>query len=211
MSTNDRLRKVLIRQLGSISLALASLIILFLIPRAAFSRPSSTPAKTVTPTPTMDRWKQIHLWTPYPFTTPLPPRARTSIDGDYVYLDTIHAPSRVPCRRCPPYPPLAGVWKLDLHEGIFRAFHPNTGWRTLGSYTVAGDRVTFFNDPQCHLAVGVFTWQIETNALHMQLVNDDCELGTRGKLFSGGPWRSCQPPNREAAATGHWKMPQGCE
>ncbi len=158
----------------------------------------------------MDRWQEIGLWTPYPYTTPLPPMATTPIDGRYVYTDTVHAASRTPCRRCPPYPPLAGVWKLQLDKGVFRVIHPLTGWRTLGSYTVDGDRITFFNDPNCHLAVGVFAWHLAENSLKMQLVGDDCELGTRALLFTGGPWQNCQPPNHEAAVSGHWQTPPGC-
>lgn len=165
---------------------------------------------TASPTPTPDRWQEIGLWTPYPHTTPLPPMATTSIDGLYVYTDTVHAVSRTPCRRCPPYPPLAGVWKLQLDRGVFRVIHPATGWRTLGSFAVDGDRVTFFNDPNCHLAVGVFGWQMAENSLTMQLVGDDCELGTRALLFTGGAWQNCQPPNHEAAVSGHWKTPPGC-
>lgn len=158
----------------------------------------------------MDRWQEIRLWTPYPFTTPLPPMATTPVDGLYVYTDTVHAASRTPCRRCPPYPPLAGAWKLQLDQGVFRVIHPDTGWRTLGSFGVDGDRITFFNDPNCHLAVGVFAWHLAENNLMMQLVSDDCELGTRALLFTGGLWQNCQPPNHEAAVSGHWKTPPGC-
>lgn len=175
---------------------------------------ASAAAATASPLPattTPDRWQEINLWTPYPFTTPQPPFASTAIDGLYVYDDTVHAPSRTPCRRCPPYPPLAGVWKLKLDKGIFRVIHPDTGWRTLGSFAVDGERVSFFNDPNCHLAVGVFGWKADENGLAMQLLDDDCELGTRALLFTGGLWRRCQPPNQEAAVSGHWKTPPGCE
>ncbi len=182
-------------------------------PSPAGVTPSATAAKTATPWPTAvaDRWQEVNLWTPYPFTTPLPPSATTPIDGLYVYDDTVHAPSRAPCRRCPPYPPLAGIWRLKLDKGIFRVIHPNTGWRTLGSFAVDGDQITLFNDPNCHLAVGVFGWQAVEGGLTMQLLNDDCELGTRALLFTGGLWQNCQPPNQEAAVSGHWKTPSGCE
>lgn len=183
-------------------------------PPADLATPSPTlppPAATPSSAPAEDRWQQINLWTPYPFTTPLPPFAGTPLDGVYVYNDTVHAPNRVHCRRCPPYPPQAGIWKLRLDNGIFRVIHPDTGWRSLGSFTVDGDRVTLFNDPNCHLAEGVFGWQMAENGLTMQLVNDDCELGTRAILFTGGLWQSCHPPNQEAAISGHWNPPPGCE
>ena len=89
-------------------------------------------------TPTVDRWQEIRQWSPYPHTTPLPPQAPTPVDGIYVRLDP-RTHDRPPCRRCPPYPPEGGVWKLELDEGVFRVYHPRTGWRTLGSYTVDGD------------------------------------------------------------------------
>lgn len=161
-------------------------------------------------TPTVDRWQEIHQWSPYPHTTPLPPQAATPVDGIYVRFDP-RTDDRPPCRRCPPYPPEGGVWKLELDEGVFRVYHPRTGWRTLGSYTVSGDRITFFNDPQCHLAVGNFTWQRDDEGLHFALIDDNCELGTRARNFTVQTWESCQPPNHEAAITGHWKTPEGCD
>ncbi len=167
-------------------------------------------APAVAPTPTVDRWQEIRQWSPYPHTTPLPPQTPTPVDGIYVRFDP-RTHDRPPCRRCPPYPPEGGVWKLQLDEGVFRVYHLRTGWRTLGSYTVDGDRITFFNDPQCHLAVGHFTWQRDEEGLHFALLDDDCELGTRAKNFTAQAWASCQPPNHEAAITSHWKTPEGCD
>lgn len=160
--------------------------------------------------PTVDRWQEVRQWSPYPHTTPLPPRMATPVDGVYVRFDPRND-DRPPCRRCPPYPPEGGVWKLELDEGVFRVFHPRTGWRTLGSYTVQGEHIAFFNDPQCHLAVGNFTWRRGDEGLHFALIDDDCELGTRANNFTAQPWESCQPPNHEAAVTGHWKTPRGCD
>ena len=180
--------------------------------------PAVTPAATqaaeaaVTPAPTstIDRWQEVRGWSPYPYTTPLPPQEKTPLDGVYVRFDP-RPGERTHCVRCPPYPPEGGVWKVEFDQGVFRVYHPRTGWRTLGSFTVAGDRVTLFNDPQCHLAVGEFAWQRDEGGLRFQLIADDCELGTRAKNFTAQPWQSCQPPNHEAAVTGHWKAPEGCE
>ena len=169
-----------------------------------------TPAATQPAAATTDPWLEVRQWTPYPYTTPLPPAQSTPLDGIYVRFDP-RTDERPPCRRCPPYPPEGGVWKVEFDQGIFRVFHPRTGWRTLGSFAVEGDRVTLFNDPQCHLAVGEYTWQRDEAGLRFDLIADDCELGTRPKNFTAGPWQSCQPPNHEAAVTGHWKTPEGCE
>jgi len=161
-------------------------------------------------TPAVDRWQEIRGWMPYPHTTPLPPAATTVLDGVYVRFDP-RQEERPPCRRCPPYPPEGGVWKLQLEQGVFRVYHPATGWRTLGSFAVDGDQITFFNDPQCHLAIGRFTWQRNEEGVHFSLLADDCESGTRSRNFTAQTWQSCQPPNHEAAVTGHWRTPEGCE
>jgi hypothetical protein len=174
-----------------------------LITACAPVRPASTP------TPVPDRWQELQAWAPYPHTTPLPPEVTTPIDGFYVRFDP-RTEERTPCRRCPPYPPEGGVWVLALEQGTFRVYHPRTGWRTLGSYTVSDDQITLFNDPQCHLAVGHFTWLRDEKGLHFALADDECELGTRAKNFTAQTWESCLPPNPEAAVTGHWSAPQGC-
>jgi hypothetical protein len=169
------------------------------------------PAASETPGPTAGgRWQELVEWSPYPHTRPLPQQAATPVDGRYVRLDPRNQ-ARTPCRRCPPYPPEGGVWVLEFDAGIFRVYHPRTGWRTLGSYTVEGDRITLFNDPQCHLATGRFTWSRDQDGLHFSLLDDDCELGTRAKNFTGQTWKSCQPPNHEAGVTGHWPVPEGCD
>lgn len=162
-----------------------------------------------TATPLPEGWVEILRWTPYPYTTPLPAQHTTAIDGTYVRIDP-RQDERAPCRRCPPYPPSGGVWKVVFGKGIFWVFNDHTGWRTLGSYTVDDEQVVLFNDPWCKDAVGRYTWKLEEGALVMHLVSDDCETGTRSKNFTGQSWQSCQPPGREASVTGHWKMPAGC-
>jgi hypothetical protein len=169
-----------------------------------------TPVRPVSDTPMPDKWQELRAWSPYPHTTPLPPQAATAIDGRYVRFDP-RQQVRVPCRRCPPYPPEGGIWILEFDQGVFRVYHPRTRWRTLGSYTVEGSEVTVFNDPQCHLAVGTFAWQRNVAGLHFALVDDNCELGTRAKNFTAQPWQNCQPPAAEAATSGHWAAPEGCD
>jgi hypothetical protein len=162
------------------------------------------------PAATVSRWQELVSWMPYPHTAPLPPQVATPLDGRYVRFDP-RTQERVPCRRCPPYPPEGGAWVLEFDRGVFRVYHPRTGWRTLGSYSVDGDRVTLFNDPQCHRAVGNFAWVHTDDGLHFRLLEDDCELGTRAKNFTAQAWESCQPPNHEAGVTGHWPLPEGCD
>ena len=118
---------------------------------------STTPA--VSATPTVDRWQEIRQWSPYPHTTPLPPQVPTPVDGIYVRFDP-RTHDRPPCRRCPPYPPEGGVWKLELDEGVFRVYHPRTGWRTLGSYTV-----TAIASPSSTTRSATWPWDISPGSV----------------------------------------------
>ena len=99
---------------------------------------------------------------------------------------------------------------FHLDKGVFRVFHEITGWHTLGSFTVSGDRVEFFNDPHCIDAVGIYTWKLEAGQLVLEVVEDECAFGLRTKNLTHLPWMSCQPPSTEAAVTGHWPTPPGC-
>lgn len=166
-----------------------------------------TPQVTSTPS---DIWSGLLQRTPYPYTTPLPPAQVSSIDGTYVKFDP-RPGKRAPCRRCPPYPPEGGVWRLNLDRGIFRVYHDGTGWSTLGSFTVSGDRVEFFNDPHCWRDVGIYTWTLEADKLMLELVKDDCGVDLRQRSLTAYPWESCQPLGIEAATTQHWPAPDGCD
>jgi hypothetical protein len=171
--------------------------------------PPGTPEAPVTePTPA-NGWLAVLQRTPYPFATPLPPADPTILDGTYTKLDP-RPGKRAPCRRCPPYPPEGGVWRLNLDEGIFRVYHDGTDWHTLGSFAVSGDRIEFFNDPHCYQDTGIYTWELESGKLTLELVQDECGINLRAKNFMALPWESCQPPSTEAAITDHWPTPIGC-
>jgi len=172
--------------------------------------PQSTPvASEITPTPTTT-WSAMLQRTPYPYTTPLPPANGTILDDTYVKLDP-RPGERAPCRRCPPYPPEGGVWRLHLDKGIFRVSHDGTGWATVGSFVVSGDQISFFNDPHCYEDVGIYTWELEDGELALEVIEDDCAFGLREENFVAHPWESCQPPSTEAAITNHWPTPVGCD
>ena len=68
---------------------------------------------------------------------------------------------------------------LHLDKGIFRVFHEISGWRTLGSFTVSGDQIKFFNDPHCTQVVGIYTWKLEEGKLVFEVVEDECFLDLR--------------------------------
>ncbi len=170
---------------------------------------SPPPTSQVTPAPT-DDWFALFQRTPFPYTTPLPPSTRTILDGAYAKLDPSEA-EHFHCRRCPDYAPEGGIWKLSLDKGVFRMFYQVTGWRSIGSFTVSGDRLTLFNDPYCTDDVGDYTWKLEHGALTLQVIKDECAIRLRAMNLTMLPWLSCQPPNTEAAVTDHWLKPPGCQ
>jgi hypothetical protein len=160
--------------------------------------------------PPSDLWSELLLRSPYPFTLPLPPPDATVIDGTYTKFETKETPP-VPCRRCPDYAPEGGIWKINLSKGVFRIFHKATGWKDIWSFVLLGDQLTLANDPVCHEVIGVYQWKLEEGRLILTEIEDKCAIGLRAMNLTKLPWRSCQPPNREAATTDHWPKPAGCD
>ena len=156
------------------------------------------------------RWTELLQRTPYPYHRPLPPESRSPLDGTFVKFDPKPFP-HVPCRRCPDYVPEGGIWKLQFDRGIMRIFYAETGWRSISSFEVEKDRLVLFNDPHCLNTIGSYIWRIEERMLIFELIDDSCAINMRGKNLVKQPWKSCQPPNEEAAITGHWPIPPGCE
>jgi hypothetical protein len=182
-------------------------------------QPSASPLATVTPgpargspqaTPTEDRWNTLFQHTPYPYTAPLPAPSPSLLDGTYVKTDLSQA-EHVHCLRCPDYLPEAGLWKLNLDRGVFRIYYEGTGWRSLGSFTTAGDEMHVFNDPNCPDVTGVYNWRIAEGKLIFQVIEDECSTQLRAANLTKQPWLSCKPPNREAMITDHWAKPPGCD
>lgn len=151
-------------------------------------------------------WADLLQKTPFPHTAPLPPYAATVLDGTYAKIDPQKTPP-VPCRRCPDYVPEGGVWKLQLDKGVFRIFHELTGWRSIGSFVVEGNRVRLFNDPTCMEVTGSYTWTLKEGRLNWRVVQDECAIGMRAKNLMQQPWLSCQPLSLEAG----WEKPAGCD
>jgi hypothetical protein len=170
---------------------------------------STTPTPSITMTPA-DGWQALFQHTPVPWTTPLPPQEPTVLDATYVKINPRLA-TPFPCKRCPDYALEGGLWKLSLSQGTFRIYYTMNGWRSLGSYTVSGDRIYLFNDPYCNWETGVYTWKLEDGALSLSEVNDPCSQGLRAANLIDQPWLSCRPPNTEAAITDHWQKPEGCD
>jgi hypothetical protein len=180
---------------------------ILLIHPFGFSQPD--PPGTIDPDKAA-RWTELLQRTPYPYHRPLPPEIRSSLDGTFVKLDPKPFP-HVPCRRCPDYVPEGGIWKLQFDRGIMRIFYAETGWRSISSFEVKVDRLMLFNDPHCLDTLGTYLWRLRDGQLILYLVEDACAINMRAKNLTKQPWKSCQPPNAEAAVTGHWPVPPGCE
>jgi hypothetical protein len=183
---------------------------LFLCLLTACAAPTAVPTQTAPAATEAEGWAGFQSHMAYPFGQPLPPAEPSPLDGTYVKVDP-DPNTPVPCMRCPDYIRNGGLWLLRFHEGVFRIYHPITGWKSLGSFTVAGDTLQLFNDPNCTDVVGQYTWALEDGVLTLALVDDPCAIRLRAKNFTFQPWESCQPPNQEAAITGHWPVPAGCE
>lgn len=171
--------------------------------------PSTQTSDSALATPA-DRWQILFQHTPVPWTTPLPPEEPTILDATYVKINPRLA-TPFPCKRCPDYALEGGLWKLSLSKGTFRIYYTMNGWRSLGSYTVSGDRLYLFNDPYCNWETGVYTWKLEDGSLILLEVDDPCSQGLRAANLIDQPWLSCRPPNTEAAITDHWQKPKGCD
>jgi hypothetical protein len=168
---------------------------------------SGTPGPSATPT---DGWLSILEHTPVPWTTPLPPLQATVLDSTYIKVNPRLA-TPFPCKRCPDYALEGGLWKFQLDKGVFRIYYTVNGWRSLGSYTVSGNKLYLFNDPYCNWDTGSYSWALEEGVLTLTEIDDPCSQGLRAANLSDQPWLSCQPPNVEAMITDHWQKPKGCD
>jgi hypothetical protein len=155
-------------------------------------------------------WSGLLERHPFPYLIPLPESRPAEMDGFYAKV-VVSAAERVHCLRCPDYAPEGGVWKLQLDKGVFRIFHPESGWKSIGTYIVAGDRLLLANDPTCIDAIGLYRWRFEAGRLSLEAIDDPCAIKLRALNLTQQPWLPCRPPNIEAAVTGHWPKPEGCD
>ena len=154
-------------------------------------------------------WDELLRRDPYPYTIPLLSK-KTVLDGTYVKKAKKEG-EIVPCRRCPDWIPYPGIWKLNLNKGTYRIYHEATGWKNIGTYIVADNRIILANDPCCIKGVGVYEWKFEERKLIFKVIDDDCAIKLRALNLTEVPWNSCQPPNIEAAITEHCPKPRGCD
>ena len=186
-------------------------------PESTTSAKSSTsPPETLAEITSTSIWFGLQERTPYPYTTPLPAAAIGPIDGTFAKFDESW-PQWWLCRRCADYRPAGGIWKLRFDRGVMRIHYNVTGWVSIASYTVSGDRLYIFNDPFCPEAVGEYRWALEDKwgladrSLVLEGIADSCSFGLRGENLSAQAWGSCSPPNEMTGVSDHWHKPPGCE
>jgi hypothetical protein len=134
---------------------------------------------------------------PYPYTTPTPPDERTPIDGTYLRiltLDDVDGLLPFRCLRCPPFFPNAGVSTIAMSKGNYWINHQLSDFRSLGMYTIDGDRITFFNDPWCPQDHGTYRWAIHKDELTFEPVSGTCGYEqARTKDLTTGQWIHIKP------------------
>lgn len=155
-------------------------------------------------------WSGLLQRRPYPYLVPLPKPEHSPVDGTYTKV-VASASDRVHCLRCPDYAPEGGLWKLNLSRGTFRVLHPESRWKSIGTYIVSGDRILLANDPACQGELGLYRWRLQEGELVFEVIDDPCAIKLRAMNLTQHPWRTCQPPNVEAAVTEHWPKPEGCD
>jgi hypothetical protein len=162
-----------------------------------------TPADPVTDAPT-PIWPALLQVTPLPYASPLPSPDDTALDGIYANFDPA-PPQWWLCLRCADYRQAGGAWRLQFKRGVMRIYYEVTGWHSLASYTVLGDRLYLFNDPYCKDVTGEYKWRLADGNLSLEVVDDPCSFQLRGKNLSEGAWAAC--PADEATDV---EKPRGC-
>ena len=125
---------------------------------------------------------------PYPFVTPVPPRAPTPVDGTYE-RNLPDGSKPIPCRRCAPFRLDRGRAVLELAEGRYHLNHEAADFRTYGHYLVSGDRLELFNDPNCPETRGLYRWTRASGELTLDVVRDPCPFDLlRARYLTAAPW-----------------------
>ncbi|HEX6127647.1 MAG TPA: hypothetical protein VF071_01350 [Candidatus Limnocylindria bacterium] len=138
--------------------------------------------------PPVPDWR-THPEEPYPFVGHAPMVVSTTADGVYTReaTDTFVGP-RATCRRCAPFPRDQGQSVLTLTRGRYHLEQELPSYEVRGHYAVAGDRITFFNDPECGRTLGVYRWWTDRKGLHLEAIDDPCAFGQRARDLTDAVW-----------------------
>jgi hypothetical protein len=201
-----------IRRLAPYALAGASLLVAAIVlltdvgplPASPEASPSSEPRAGDTPLVAETLDDLPATLRPYPYTDPAPAPVPTEIDGTYMLILTLEdlgGPSNAlpfPCRRCLPYARDPGVLTLIFFDGAYFVDHQMSGFHATGHYTVEGNRLTLFNDPNCSRTRGIYTWQLDGGSLRLKTVDDPCAFqGERATDLASDMWTRIPACKRE--------------
>jgi hypothetical protein len=152
---------------------------------------------------------------PYPYTRPIPPEQASPLDGAYLRITSLEGRGQpavalpIRCLRCIPFRVEAGVSTLTLYHGRYFLHHQLSNFRSLGFFEVDGDRVTFFNDPNCPQDRGVYRWVRDGVELSLQAVHDACPFDRlRAQDLTDSPWTAFN--HCLSRVTGLWPGELGC-
>jgi hypothetical protein len=129
-----------------------------------------------------------------------------------------------------PDEPMATTLTVDGAAYALSGALPFTG---SGRLTIAADELSLTADPSCPEIVGKYGVQLgdvgrfgllaenRAQTMSLTLLADDCAGGSRAEALTARTWvlrasgrddahGICDPPNEEAAVTGHWPEPSGC-
>jgi hypothetical protein len=141
---------------------------------------------------------------PYPYTEPTPAPVPTEIDGTYMLILTLEdlggASNSLPfpCRRCLPYARDPGVLTLIFFDGAYFVDHQMSGFHATGHYTVSGNRLTLFNDPNCSRLRGTYRWHLDGPSLRLRAIDDTCAFeGERATDLASDVWTRIPVCRRE--------------
>jgi hypothetical protein len=70
-----------------------------------------------------------------------------------------------------------GVTTLIFYEGRYFMHHQLSGFKALGHYTLDGDRIRLFNDPNCSTMTGEYSWKLKGGGLTFRVIDDPCAFG----------------------------------
>jgi hypothetical protein len=121
---------------------------------------------------------------------------------------------------------------LGLSAGTYR-LEGALDFRGSGTAAYLDGRLTVSDDPACPGVVGRYRVtlgevdrsgllpQFRAQSMTLETVDDACAEGLRARTLTGETWilrtslrpnvhGVCDPPNEEAAITGHWPEPSGC-
>lgn len=152
---------------------------------------------------------------PYPYTDPAPPPVATPIDGTYMLILTLEDLGGArnalpfPCRRCLPYARDPGVMTLIFFQGAYFVDHQMAAFHATGHYSVEGNRLNLFNDPNCSRERGTYSWALRGTSLHLEVIDDTCAYeGERATDLATDAWTRIPVCKREVAHL--WPGVLGC-